>query len=69
MYVKNKMTINPKTVTPDQTISEVLDLMHEFKIHRIPVVEKGKLVGLVTQGVVQENTPSHLTTLSIHDMN
>lgn len=69
MYVKNKMTINPKTVTPDQTISEVLDLMHEFKIHRIPVVDKGKLVGLVTQGVVQENTPSHLTTLSIHEMN
>ena len=63
------MTINPKTVTPDQTISEVLDLMHEFKIHRIPVVDKGKLVGLVTQGVVQENTPSHLTTLSIHEMN
>ncbi len=69
MYVKNKMTINPKTVSADQTISEVLDLMHEFKIHRIPVVEKGKLVGLVTQGVVQENTPSHLTTLSIHEMN
>lgn len=69
MYVKNKMTINPKTVGPESTISEVLDLMHEFKIHRIPVVEKGKLVGLVTQGVVQENTPSHLTTLSIHEMN
>lgn len=69
MYVKNKMTVNPKTVTPEQTISEVLDLMHEFKIHRIPVVEKGKLVGLVTQGVVQENSPSHLTTLSIHEMN
>ncbi len=69
MYVKHKMTVNPKSVTPDQTISEVLDLMHEFKIHRIPVVEKGKLVGLVTQGVVQENSPSHLTTLSIHEMN
>ena len=69
MYVKNKMTVNPKTVTPEQTISEVLDLMHEFKIHRIPVVEKGKLVGLVTQGVVKENSPSHLTTLSIHEMN
>lgn len=69
MYVKNKMTVDPKTVTPDQTISEVLDLMQEFKIHRIPVVENSKLVGLVTQGVVQENSPSHLTTLSIHEMN
>ncbi|MEI7667504.1 MAG: CBS domain-containing protein [Erysipelotrichaceae bacterium] len=69
MFVKNKMTVNPISVHPDQTISEVLDLMHANQIHRIPVVEKGKLVGLVTQGVVQENTPSHLTTLSIHEMN
>ena len=69
MYVKNNMTVNPKTVHPDQTISEVLDLMHEFKIHRIPVVSDGKLVGLVTQGVVTENSPSRLSTLSIHEMN
>lgn len=69
MLVKNKMTVNPIIVHPDQTISEVLDLMHAHQIHRIPVVDKGKLVGLVTQGVVQENTPSHLTTLSIHEMN
>lgn len=69
MYVKNNMTVNPKTVHPDQTISEVLDLMHEFKIHRIPVVLEGKLVGLVTQGIVTENSPSRLSTLSIHEMN
>lgn len=69
MYVKNKMTVNPICVTPDQTISEVLDLMHEHKIHRLPVVEKGKLVGLVTQGVVQENSPSNMSTFSIHEMN
>jgi acetoin utilization protein AcuB len=52
MNVKNKMTVNPICIHPDQTISEVLDLMHEHKIHRIPVTEKGRLVGLVTQGVV-----------------
>jgi acetoin utilization protein AcuB len=69
MYVKKMMTINPKTVHPEQTVSEVLDLMQEFDIHRLPVVIEGKLVGLITQGVVQENSPSNLSTLSIHEMN
>jgi acetoin utilization protein AcuB len=69
MLVKHKMTANPITVTPTQTISEVLDLMATHDIHRLPVVDGNKLVGLVTQGVVQENSPSHLTTLSIHEMN
>lgn len=69
MLVKHKMTANPITVGSDQTISEVLDLMSTHDIHRLPVVDQGKLVGLVTQGVVAENSPSHLTTLSIHEMN
>jgi len=69
MYVRNKMTVDPICVSPDQTISEVLDLMQENTIHRLPVIEKGKLVGLVTQGVVQENSPSNMSTLSIHEMN
>ena len=69
MLVKHKMTVNPTTVTPNQTVSEVLDLMATHDFHRLPVVEGNKLVGLVTQGVVQENSPSHLTTLSIHEMN
>ncbi len=69
MLVKNKMTTNLITIRPDQTISEVLDLMENHDFHRLPVVENGKLVGLVTQGVVASNSPSHLTTLSIHEMN
>ena len=69
MYVKNRMSVDPKTIRPEQSISEVLDVMHEFDIHRLPVVVEGKLVGLITQGVVQENSPSNLSTLSIHEMN
>jgi len=69
MLVKHKMTADPICVGPHQTISEVLDMMSNHDIHRLPVVDNGKLVGLVTQGVVAENSPSHLTTLSIHEMN
>lgn len=69
MYVKNRMTVDPITVHPEQTISEVLDLMKTHTIHRLPVTQNGKLVGLVTQSTIQANTPSHLTTLSMHEMN
>lgn len=69
MYVKNRMTVNPISVHPDQTISEVLDLMKENDIHRLPVTHEGKLVGLVTHSTIQANTPSNFTTLSMHEMN
>ncbi len=69
MYVANKMTTDLITIDPYQTISEALDLMQEHHIHRIPVVEDGKLLGLVTEGVVLKNTPSNASTLSIHEMN
>lgn len=69
MFVKNRMTVDPYVVHPENTISEVLDLMKEKDVHRVPVTKNGKLVGLVTQTTIQANTPSHLTTLSIHEMN
>ncbi|MSO76731.1 MAG: IMP dehydrogenase [Alphaproteobacteria bacterium] len=43
------MVIDPVTIAPDQTLADALNLMAEYKISGIPVVEtKGKLVGIVT---------------------
>jgi CBS domain-containing protein len=39
-----------KTVTPDQSIDDVIALMREEKVRRIPVVEDGRAVGIVTIG-------------------
>lgn len=69
MYVKNRMTKNPITISPDSTISEVLDLMAQKNVHRLPVVEGDTLIGLLTEGVIQENSPSHASSLSIHEIN
>ena len=69
MYVKHRMTVDPIVVHPEQTISEVLDLMKQHDIHRLPVTDHGKLVGLITNSTIQANSPSSLTTLSIHEMN
>ncbi len=46
---ENGMIINPVTIKPNQTVGYALNLMKEFKIGGIPVVdEDNKLVGIVT---------------------
>lgn len=43
------MILDPFTVTPDQKISDLFDLMKKYKISGFPVVEKDKtLVGMIT---------------------
>ena len=49
--VKDYMTKNVICAEPDATISQIIDLMKEKEIHRVPVVEKGQLVGLITEGL------------------
>ncbi|WP_088893076.1 CBS domain-containing protein [Leptolyngbya ohadii] len=47
--VKGYMTTNLRTITPDATLPEIEALMTTFDIGRLPVLEKGQLVGMVTR--------------------
>ena len=49
MYVREYMQTKVVTVTPDTPLEEAEKLMNDFNIRRLPVVEDGKLVGLVTK--------------------
>jgi len=49
MYVHEYMQTKVVTVTPDTPIEDAEKLMDDFNIRRLPVVEEGKLVGLVTR--------------------
>jgi acetoin utilization protein AcuB len=49
LLVGNIMTPRPITVTPTTTISRAAQLMMEHKIGGLPVVENGKLVGILTE--------------------
>ena len=69
MNVKNYMTSDVITVSEDTKVLEALDLMKEHNFHRLPVVRNGKMVGLITEEIIQENSPSTATSLSIHEMN
>lgn len=42
------MIVDPVTIEPDKSVSEVLALMSEYHISGVPVVKNGELVGIVT---------------------
>ncbi|MEF2782554.1 CBS and ACT domain-containing protein [Erysipelotrichaceae bacterium HCN-30851] len=69
MYVKNRMTSNPICIDVNSKISEVVDIMNEKGLHRIPVVSGKKLVGLVTEGMISKNGATKATSLSIFELN
>ena len=65
--VKDYMTKDVICTEKDATISEVLELMKEHGIHRVPVVENQKLVGLITEGMIA-TSHSSATSLSIYEL-
>ncbi len=46
--VESIMTHQVATVTPDQSVQEAAQLMNEHNVGAIPVVENGKVKGMVT---------------------
>ena len=47
--VKGYMSKNLKTITPDATLPKIESLMVTYDIGRLPVLENGKLIGIVTR--------------------
>jgi len=69
MKIRNWMSPDPITVTPDMLLMDAQKIMAEKKIRRLPVVDKkGRLVGLLTRHHIIEAMPSGATTLSVHEM-
>ena len=48
MKVVDVMTKNPLVMTPDETIGQADELMVENRIRQLPVVDKGALLGIIT---------------------
>ena len=43
---------DPVTVGPEQDLDEAIELMSRHRVRRLPVVERGRLVGVVSQADV-----------------
>jgi len=52
IYVEDVMAMNVVTLPPDETIDEAARLMRRERIGAVPVVERGRVVGIVTRSDV-----------------
>ena len=69
MKVRDVMTWNVITVSSDTPIMEARKIMDAHNIRRLPVVDRGKLVGLVTKERIARASPSPATSLSVWEIN
>ncbi|MBE0467851.1 MAG: CBS domain-containing protein [Candidatus Desulforudis sp.] len=69
MFVRDCMTNNPITITPDTPIFQALEIMARRKVRHLPVVQGTRLTGLVTERGLLQVSPSPATTLSMHELN
>jgi len=61
MHVRDIMTVEVHTCTPDSTVAELMKMMTELRIRHVPVVDaKGALVSIVSIGDVVKNHVSEL---------
>ncbi|MGM3305166.1 chloride channel protein [Anabaena sp. WFMT] len=54
------MTPQPVTVTPTQTLGDVLYLLDRYQISRLPVVERQKLIGIITRADIIRAEADHI---------
>ena len=53
--VRDVMTSNVQTSAPGDSVKDVMELMGREQVRRIPIVEKGELVGIIAQAdIVRE---------------
>jgi acetoin utilization protein AcuB len=68
MLVRDVMSTNVVTISSSTSLADARQIMEAHRIRRIPVVDKGKLVGIVTRDALDKAGPSKLTTFSIQEL-
>ncbi len=69
MLVGDRMSHPVITIPPDMPVIDALNLMRVEHVRRTPVVENGKLVGIVSDKDLLNASPSAATTLSQWEIN
>jgi len=81
MYIREYLKTPITTVTPDTPLDDALNTAQQYQVRRLPVVDNGKLVGLVTRQILRQASLSssdtglstfgrryHLTRMKVRDV-
>jgi acetoin utilization protein AcuB len=68
MLVKDWMSKDPITINDDTSMMKAIHLMKQNRFRRLPVLQEGRLVGIVSDRDLKEASPSKATTLDVHEL-
>jgi acetoin utilization protein AcuB len=68
MLVGERMSAPVISVPPTLPINDALKLMQDKNIRRAPVVQKGKMIGIISDVDIFNASPSQATTLSVWEL-
>jgi len=69
MRIRDIMTWDVVTVSSDTPIMEARTIMNAHNVRRLPVVDKGKLIGMISIDGITRASPSPATSLSVWEIN
>jgi len=68
MIVSNWMSKNVITVDVDDSMQDAMKRMKQNDIRMLPVLKKGRLVGIITDRDLKRSAASDATTLDVHEL-
>ncbi len=68
MLVRNWMSKKVVTIEAKDSMQRAISLMKEHNIRMLPVLKRGKLVGVVSDGDLKKASASDATMLDVHEM-
>jgi len=68
MYMSDVMTTNVVTIPSNTSLADARRVMEAHHVRRVPVVDRGLLVGIVTRDQLDRVGPSQVSSFNIHDL-
>ncbi len=68
MYMSDVMTTNVVTIPSNTSLADARRVMEAHHVRRVPVVDRGVLVGIVTRDQLDRVGPSQISSFNIHDL-
>ena len=68
MIVADIMKTNVVSIPSDTSLAQARKIMDAHRIRRLPVIDRGKLVGIVTRDALDRMGPSQMTTFNVYEL-
>ncbi len=68
MLIQNFMTKDVITIAPDDSMQKAIQVLQSHKINMAPVVDGGKIVGVISDRDLKKASPSDATDLDKHEL-